>query len=137
MICKYCGREMEWDYDDGIGLGEHSVYFCECSTSVIVDCFGEESWEEPFVDYNRRCNMKLDGTIGMMISEDYAERFRAEYLQLKIRTEALANMLKRYKEGTLHFIPSCSYEMLHTQLVYMECYKNVLEERAVVENITL
>lgn len=50
MICKYCGEEMEWDYDDSVGLDEHSVYFCECSAFVVVNCFGEESWEEPFVD---------------------------------------------------------------------------------------
>lgn len=48
--CKYCGKEMEEDYTDGIGLGEHTLYTCECSAFAIVDCLGEESWEEPFVD---------------------------------------------------------------------------------------
>ena len=46
-------------------------------------------------------------------------------------------MLKKYKEGTLTFEPTCSYELLHTQLVYMECYLNTLEERAKIEGIEL
>lgn len=81
--------------------------------------------------------MKLNETVKMMASEDYKERFKAEYLQLKIRIEGLSNMLKKYKEGTLTFEPICSYELLHTQLVYMECYLNTLEERAKIEGIEL
>lgn len=81
--------------------------------------------------------MKLSDTVQMMESTDYKERFKAEYLQLKIRITGLSNMLKKYKEGTLTFKPSCSYELLHTQLVYMECYLNTLEERAEIENIDL
>ena len=81
--------------------------------------------------------MKLIDTIEMMNSENYKERFKAEYLQLNIRIKGLANMLEKYREGTLTFKPSCSYDMLHTQLVHMKCYRNSLEERAVVENIDL
>lgn len=81
--------------------------------------------------------MKLQDTIDLMNSSDFRDRVRAEYYQLKIRQEGLAKMLKGYKEGTLNFAPNCSYELLHTQLVYMECYKNVLEERAKIENIEL
>jgi len=81
--------------------------------------------------------MKLLETVEMMNSSDFKERFRAEYFQLKIRKEGLANMLEKYKNGALSFTPKCSYELLHTQLVYMECYMNVLEERAKIENIEL
>lgn len=81
--------------------------------------------------------MELQDTIEMMNGSDFKERFRAEYYQLKIRKEGLANMLKKYKNGDLSFTPNCSYELLHTQLVYMECYLNVLEERAAIENIEL
>ena len=81
--------------------------------------------------------MKLKDTIEMMNSENFKERFKAEYYQLIIRKEGLAKMLKEYKEGTLSFTPNCSYELLHTQLVYMENYANVLEERAKIENIDL
>lgn len=81
--------------------------------------------------------MELNETIEMMNSNDYKERFRGEYLQLKIRIIGLRNMLKKYREGTLNFKPSCSYELLHTQLVFMERYLNSLEERAIVEEIKL
>ena len=81
--------------------------------------------------------MKLQDTIKMMDNADYKERFKAEYYQLKIRHEGLARMLKGYREDTLDFVPNCSYDLLHTQLVYMECYMNVLEERAKIENIEL
>ena len=81
--------------------------------------------------------MKLQDTIELMSSADFKDRVRAEYYQLKIRHEGLARMLKKYKEGTLEFVPNCDYDLLHTQLVYMECYINVLEERAKIENIEL
>lgn len=81
--------------------------------------------------------MKLDETVKMMNSQDFKERFKAEYLQLKIRMEGLSNMLKKYKEGTLPFKPKCNYEVLYKQLVYMEDYLNVLKERAEIENIEL
>ena len=81
--------------------------------------------------------MKLQDTIELMNSSDSKDRFKSEYYQLKIRHEGLSKILKGYKEGTLNFTPNCSYELLHTQLVYMECYMNVLEERARIENIEL
>ena len=81
--------------------------------------------------------MKLQDTIELMNSSDSKDRFKAEYYQLKIRHEWLSKILKGYKEGTLNFTPNCSYELLHTQLVYMECYMNILEERARIENIEL
>ncbi|WP_415331020.1 crAss001_48 related protein [Clostridium perfringens] len=81
--------------------------------------------------------LQLNETVQMMASTDYKDRFKAEYLQLKIRIEGLSNMLKKYKKGTLTFEPTCSYELLHTQLVYMECYLNTLEERAKIEGIEL
>ena len=81
--------------------------------------------------------MKLQDTIELMNSSDFKDRVKAEYYQLKIRRDGLKKMLKKYKEGTLEFTPNCSYELLHTQLVYMECYMNVLEERARIENIEL
>lgn len=55
--------------------------------------------------------MELKETVKMMESTDYKEIFKAEYLQLKIRMSGLSNMLKKYKEGTLTFKPSCSYDL--------------------------
>ncbi|MDE6540209.1 MAG: hypothetical protein K2K66_08455 [Ruminococcus sp.] len=72
-----------------------------------------------------------------MKSNDFKERFQAEYIQLKIRYAGLKAMLAKYKSGTLPFQPKCSYELLFTQLVYMKNYMKVLEERANVEDIEL
>jgi hypothetical protein len=81
--------------------------------------------------------MFLSDTVEMMNSADYKERFRAEYLQLKIRRNGLSAMLKNYKDGTLTFTPSCSYDLLNAQLKAMVLYAEFLEERAEIENIEL
>lgn len=81
--------------------------------------------------------MSLNETVTMMNSEDFKERFRAEYFQLVIRRNGLENMLQKYKLGTLTFKPSCPYELLYTQLIHMNAYLDVLKERARIENIVL
>lgn len=81
--------------------------------------------------------MKLNETVEMMNSADYKERFRAEYLQLKIRMMGLAAMLEKYKAGTLNFTPSCSYDLLNAQFKAMDLYASFLEDRAAIENIDL
>ena len=81
--------------------------------------------------------MELKDTVEMMESTDYKERFKAEYLQLEIRVNGLRNMLKKYKDGTLTFKPSCSYDLLNGQLKAMELYATYLYERADIEGINL
>ena len=81
--------------------------------------------------------MELKDTVEMMGSADYKERFKAEYLQLEIRVNGLRNMLKKYKDGTLTFKPSCSYDLLNGQLKAMELYATYLDERAEIEGINL
>ena len=81
--------------------------------------------------------MQLKETVSMMESADYKERFKAEYLQLEIRVNGLRNMLKKYKDGTLTFKPSCSYDLLNGQLKAMELYATYLDERADIEGINL
>ena len=81
--------------------------------------------------------MELERLIELMKSEEYEDRFRAEYYQLEDRIDKLANMLEIYKAGTLNFTPSCSYELLSYQLQTMNAYKRVLEERAEIEGIEL
>ena len=72
-----------------------------------------------------------------MLGADFKNRFKAEYYQLDNRIAGLERMLKGYREGALDFTPNCSYDLLHTQLVYMKCYKEILEERMKIENIEL
>lgn len=81
--------------------------------------------------------MKLQDTINLMLSDDFKERFQAEYAQDKNRTEGLEKMLEALKAGTLPFKPKCSYELLHEQLVYMQAKLKVLKERAKIEQIDL
>lgn len=80
---------------------------------------------------------KLKDTIEMMSSENWQDRFIAEYLQVKIRYQSLHNMLVKYKAGTLDFTPSCSYEILAEQAGYMGKYLNCLEVRAEIEGVKL
>lgn len=81
--------------------------------------------------------MELKDTVEMMNSEDYKERFKAEYYQTKIRYEKLSNMLIKYEAGTLNFAPSCSKEVLEDQLYYINEYLRTLKIRAEMEKIDL
>lgn len=79
--------------------------------------------------------MKLNDTVTMMNSEDFKDRFRAEYYQLVNRADSLERMLKKYKSGELTFTPKCDYELLYEQLVYMRQYQRILECRAEIEGV--
>lgn len=79
--------------------------------------------------------MELERIIELMKSEDYKDRFRAEYYQLEDRIDKLANMLEKYKAGTLNFTPSCSYDLLNGQLKAMNEYLQYLTIRAEIEGI--
>ena len=81
--------------------------------------------------------MVLMDTVPMMGSEDYKERFKAEYYQTKIRYEKLHNMCVKYEAGTLDFEPTCSLELLKKQKAAMGQYLNCLEIRAEIEGVAL
>lgn len=82
-------------------------------------------------------NMKLNETVEMMNSEDYKQRFKAEYGQLVIRYYGLRNMLEKWDNGTLEFEPTCPRSTYNMQIKAMTDYIAVLEARAVMENIDL
>lgn len=86
-------------------------------------------------------NMELKETVELMNSEDYKERFIAEYHQVKIRYEKLKNFCNKIeveemlgKEVTKH---DCPLELLREQQKYMGLYLSVLEKRALIENVVL
>lgn len=81
--------------------------------------------------------MELQDTIVMMESDDYKERFRAEYFQVRIRYEKLKKMVDKYAAGELPFKPTCTIATLHKQEVQMFAYLRTLEFRAEIENIDL
>ena len=79
----------------------------------------------------------LRNTVSLMLSEDYKERFIAEYRQLKIRKEGLEVMIENWKKQALEFTPKCPSDVLVRQLVHMKNYMAVLEMRARIEGIDL
>lgn len=81
--------------------------------------------------------MELKDTIELMNSEDYKDRFRAEYVQLKIRCTKLRQMIIKYEAKTLDFEPSCPINVLKTQLFNMNNYLDQLEIRAQIEGIDI
>ena len=81
--------------------------------------------------------MKLNETYELMVSNDYKDRFKAEYYQLDNRINGLKNMLIKYQDRTLKFAPKCSYDLLNSQLKIMELYRGILEKRAVKEEVEL
>ena len=80
---------------------------------------------------------KLKELTELVCSSNYKERFLGEYWSLKLRAEKLAEMIKRWEEGTLTFAPVCSQDILKEQLSVMQNYLIILEKRAKIENILL
>lgn len=81
--------------------------------------------------------MDLKDTIDMMNSEDFKERFKAEYYQTKIRYDKLHKMIIKYQAGTLNFEPKSSIELFEEQAKHMGLYLKCLEIRAEIEGIEL
>ncbi|MBE5969739.1 MAG: hypothetical protein E7242_05845 [Lachnospiraceae bacterium] len=71
----------------------------------------------------------------MMLSEDWKERFKAEYYQTKIRHEKLEKML--FDWDNLSFEPKCPKELLSRQFETMNQLLDIYEERAKIEEIAL
>lgn len=78
--------------------------------------------------------MELKDTINLMMSDDYKERFKAEYHQLKYRLEKL-NALIIKKSTRPEEVPDTSFLMLKQQAIIMEAYLKCLDDRARLENI--
>ena len=81
--------------------------------------------------------IQLKDTVEMMNSEDFKERFKAEYYQLLIRFVDLTIMLTKWENNTLDFEPKCSKETLENQVIFMQGYIGILKLRAQIEEIDL
>lgn len=79
----------------------------------------------------------LIDTVELMASDDYKERFKAEYYQTEIRYNKLHEMIVRYEANTLNFEPKCSIDIFKKQASYMGDYLYMLEVRAEIEGIEL
>ena len=92
--------------------------------------------------------VEFKDTIEMMQSEDYKERFKAEYYQTKIRYERLkafnnkieaANETLYYRDNVRVEMPrhDCPERLLLEQQSVMGNYLHVLEVRAEIEGVKL
>lgn len=90
--------------------------------------------------------MELKETMEMMVSDDYKERFKAEYYQTKTRYEKLkafnnkieASEITAYQRN--QFVEpkhDCPAEILRNQQRVMGEYLHLLEVRALIEGVEL
>lgn len=89
-----------------------------------------------------RYTISLQDTAKLMMSEDYKERFRAEYYQTKIRLERLKAFNTKIEAALFSGIidepkHDCPPSLLIEQECAMENYLHILEVRAVIEGIKL
>ena len=99
---------------------------------------GYKSWcpKDTFEKHNYVIkNEELAKSCEGMVSPDYKERFKAEYLQLKNRLEGLKRMLESWDNGTLTFTPTCPRTIYNDQVKGMELYLKVLKQRADIEKV--
>lgn len=91
----------------------------------------------------KTATQELKETVPYMLSEDYKERFKAEYYQTKIRYERLKKYNTRIEAslaiGNSCLMPKhdCPHSMLREQQRMMGEYLHILEVRAVIEDIDL
>ena len=91
--------------------------------------------------------MELKDTIEMMTSNDYKERFKAEYHQTKIRYEKLKKFTTRIEAADMMMFEKdrniempkhdCPLHLLREQQSVMGQYLHSLELRAEIEGIKL
>ena len=90
--------------------------------------------------------MELKATVPEMLSDNYKERFKAEYYQTKIRYERLKKFNTRIRAAEITgFMDNavempkhdCPVDLLREQQSVMGNYLHILEVRAVIEGIEL
>lgn len=82
-------------------------------------------------------NEELASTCKMMVSENYKECFKAEYIQLINRYVSLLKLVNSWDNGEHSFILTCPRSTYNFQLRAMKEYIDILEIRAKIENIDL
>ena len=84
---------------------------------------------------------ELKETVPEMLSDDYKDRFKAEYRQTKIRYERLKAFNTKIEAAreteTAEPKHDCPFELLRDQQRTMGEYLHILEIRAVIEGIEL
>ena len=67
--------------------------------------------------------------------EEYKERMVKEYTELRERYTKLHRMLIKHDAGKLEFTLNCPIGLLREQASVMERYLNILETRAIIEEV--
>lgn len=75
--------------------------------------------------------------IELMQSDDFKRCMAGEYNEVVARMRALRGMIYKYENGKLEFVPNCPVSILKKQFAIMQEYANILEWRAVIENVDL
>lgn len=81
--------------------------------------------------------MTLKDTVNLMTSDDYKDRLKAEYFQLKVRLEGLRSMIDKWDSGMLDFTPAGPRGLYDGQMRAMRWYLSTLESRADFEGVDL
>lgn len=81
--------------------------------------------------------MELKDTIEFMTSADWKDRFKAEYLQTKIRYEKLHNLIIKREVGKHGFETPIPFDSWKTQAQHMGLYLYELEKQAAIHGIEL
>lgn len=82
-------------------------------------------------------NLELKDTVELMTSENWQDRFIAEYEQTKIRYEKLHNVFVKREAGKLDFETPIPIESWKAQLSHMGKYLFELEKQAAIHGIKL
>ena len=69
--------------------------------------------------------------------EDWKERFKKEYYELKERFQKVDMMIGKYEKRQLEFELKCPIDLLKRQRSVMWDYLSTLEQRAKIEEIKL
>ena len=124
-VAEKKGYRVSGNKDDGYEVTYEDGYKSWCPKDVFE--------KHNFVIKNKELAKTCDG----MVSPDYKERFKAEYVQLKNRIEDLKRIIEAWDDGKLTFTPSCSRDLLVDQCTGIELYLKVLKLRAAIEKIEL
>ena len=137
-ICSYCSK--------------HLPNFTLPTANDSCDLYESEELDD--VDLEEACEVRkftspFVDTIEGMLSPDYKERFRAEYIQTKIRYERLKAFNTKIEaafrtecdrpEVKKAPMPphDCPHDLLREQQEVMGHYLHILEVRAVIEGVDL
>lgn len=114
---------------------EDCPFYDNCTETTICTALNIDDYitkaEQIDLDFGLNC------TILQMISDDYKDRFIAEFNQTYIRFTKLRTMCMAWDKNELKFTPTCPRELYDAQITYMLNYLSILWVRAKLEDVTL